>query len=218
MRDEDFEIFIEEFGEASSSIQVPPEAIDNWKGKLPDSLLNYWVTEGWSCYAQGLFWTVNPSIYDRVLREWIKNTPLDKIDKFHVIARTAFGKLYLWGEKTGDSVSILPHTHAILCLPSDLKRVVTDSSFDLQCFFSNRNKRSCDLKDTSKKPLFDRLIKKLGALNHNEVYGFKHALALGGSAELDNIEKFEFIDYLGFLRQLEEPTFPMADISLEKLR
>jgi hypothetical protein len=216
MRDEDFEIFIEEFGEASSRTAVPPETINAWRGKLPDALLRYWAEEGWSSYAHGLFWTVNPLIYERVLREWINNTPLEKIDKFHVIGRTAFGKLYLWGGKTGDSVSILPHANAIFCLPSDLTREVVDPSIELQCFFSNRDRVGCDLKDTSKKPLFDRALHKLGELKFNEIYGFKNALTLGGRAELDNLAKLEIIDYLGFLRQLDEPTFPMADIDLSK--
>jgi hypothetical protein len=42
---------------------------------------------------------VNPDDYDDVLTEWITGTPLAKLDNFHVIARTAFGNLYLWGEK-----------------------------------------------------------------------------------------------------------------------
>ncbi|MCX8999906.1 DUF1851 domain-containing protein [Rhizobiaceae bacterium BDR2-2] len=60
MRDEDFEVFIDEVGEADASVSVPADAIEAGKGKLPDQLLAYWQAEGWSSYAKGLFWTVNP--------------------------------------------------------------------------------------------------------------------------------------------------------------
>jgi hypothetical protein len=41
MRDEDFEVFIDEFGEATHRTDVPVDAIQKWKGKLPDQLLTY---------------------------------------------------------------------------------------------------------------------------------------------------------------------------------
>jgi len=217
MRDEDFEIFIEEFGEASSRIAVPAESIDLWRGKLPDALLDYWSNEGWCSYSNGLFWTVDPTYYERTLAEWLRSTPLDKIDKFHVIARTAFGKLYLWGERTGDSVSIVPHANAIFCLPSDLQRVRIDYSFELRCFFSNRDRNSVDLSDSRKKPMFEAALQELGELKSHEMYGFKHALVLGGKPELENLEKVDILEHLGFLRQLDKPTLPMSGLDLDRL-
>ena len=56
MRDEDFEVFIDEFGEATRRIDAPAEAIQKWRGTLPDLLLTYWQEEGSCGYANGLFW------------------------------------------------------------------------------------------------------------------------------------------------------------------
>ena len=50
VRDEDFELFIEEFGEATHTDKVPESSIQKYKGILPDQLLHYWKTEGWSAY------------------------------------------------------------------------------------------------------------------------------------------------------------------------
>jgi hypothetical protein len=103
MRDENFEVFIDEFGEATHRVEVPVASIEKWRGKLPDQLLTNWQEEGWCGYANGLFWTVDPDDYEDIVDEWLEDIPLEQLDAFHVIARTAFGDLYLWGEKTGAS-------------------------------------------------------------------------------------------------------------------
>ncbi|MDX7993287.1 GAD-like domain-containing protein, partial [Xenorhabdus littoralis] len=55
MRDEFFEYFIEKMGEATQHREVPAEAIDKWRGKLPGQLLYYWKHEGCNSYQDGLF-------------------------------------------------------------------------------------------------------------------------------------------------------------------
>ncbi|WP_274725771.1 GAD-like domain-containing protein [Xenorhabdus bovienii] len=41
MRDEFFDYFIEKMGEATQHREVTTEAIEKWRGKLPDRLLHY---------------------------------------------------------------------------------------------------------------------------------------------------------------------------------
>ncbi|MEY0067573.1 GAD-like domain-containing protein [Providencia rettgeri] len=53
MRNEFFEAFIDEFGDATTSRYASVEEIEKWKGKLPELLLNYWRNEGWSSYYNG---------------------------------------------------------------------------------------------------------------------------------------------------------------------
>lgn len=130
MRDETFQLFIDEFGEASQRVNVSPETIEKWRGKLPDQLLTYWHGEGWCSYADGLFWTVDPDEYEDLVDEWLEDSPLAQIDVFHVIARTAFGTLYLCGEKTGRSASIDCCVHCITALKKNLKPKATKADLD----------------------------------------------------------------------------------------
>ncbi|WP_272924775.1 GAD-like domain-containing protein, partial [Pseudomonas syringae] len=58
------------------------------------------------CLHDGLFWTVNPQDYESIISNWIPNTELDQTEKYHVIARGAFGVLYVWGEKGGHCLNI----------------------------------------------------------------------------------------------------------------
>lgn len=106
MRDKLFSFFISQFGEATSQANVPDETVAKFQGVLPDQLLSYWKSEGWCGYRHGLFWTVNPDDYADVLDMWLEDTPFEEIDSYHVIARTAFGKLFAWGERTGPSLTV----------------------------------------------------------------------------------------------------------------
>jgi hypothetical protein len=217
MRDEDFELFIDEFGEATHRIAVPVEAIQKWRGKLPDQLLTYWQEEGWCGYANGLFWTVNPDDYEDLVDEWIADTPIEQFDSFHVIARSAFGHLYLWGEKTGDSVTVACSVNAIIALSSALKQKMDDPDFDARVFFSNKSPDHCDLNDESGQPLFERAVEKLGSLKFDEVYGFEPAIVLGGKMRLENLAKLKLDVHLTILRQLASPTLPFSNVDIDKL-
>lgn len=217
MRDEDFEVFISEFGEAITRRAVPAQAFQKWRGKLPDQLLKYWEDEGWCGYKDGLFWTVDPDDYEDLVDEWLADTPFEQIDSYHVVARSAFGFLYLWGEKTGDSVVIACNINAIISLGSSLQRKIDDPDFDMRIFFSNKSPEDCDLKDEMGKPLFSRALAEFGPLEFDEVYGFEPAIVLGGKMRLENLAKLKLDVHLTILRQLAAPTIPFSNVDIDKL-
>ncbi len=217
MRDEDFEVFIGEFGEATHRIDVPAEAIQKWRGKLPDQLLTYWQEEGWCGYANGLFWIVNPDDYEDLVDEWLENTPLEQVDAFHVIGRTAFGKLYVCGERTGVSVRISCPINAIFALPKELKpKSKENQDWSVRSFFG-LSASDCDLKDESGVQLFERAVAKLGPLEPDEVYGFEPAIVLGGKMRLENLAKLKLDVHLTILRQLATPQVPFSNGNVDKL-
>lgn len=107
MRDESFEIFVEAMGEPVKVRSALESVIEKYKGVLPDVLLDYWRSEGWCGYADGLFWTVNPDDYKHLLDMWLSGTKFSSIDNYHVIARSAFGDLYAWGKNMAEKSSCL---------------------------------------------------------------------------------------------------------------
>lgn len=217
LRDEHFEIFVVEFGEATTPIPAPASEIEKWRSAMPSALLDYWSAEGWSGFGQGLFWIVNPDDFEDLLAEWLSGTPLEKIDRFHVIARTAFGKLYLWGEKTGPSTEIVVSDHSILCLERDLKKPVNNPDVALRGFFSGSDPAYTDALDEDSKPLFQRALKALGPLEPDEMYGFEPTLVAGGEARIENVRVVKLHQHVGMLRQLAGPRFPMGGLSVDKL-
>lgn len=218
MKDEDFEVFIEEFGEATQRVEVPTASIEKWRGKLPDQLLKYWQQEGWCAYANGIFWTVDPDEYEDLLDEWLENTQLEQLDAFHVIARSAFGDLYACGEKTGQSVTVACSLNTIFALKNELKtKNKDDLNLSIRSFFSVSEKKDFDLSDESGQPLFERAMVALGPLESDEMYGFELAIVLGGKMLLDNLAKVKLDVHLTILRQLATPTLPLTNVNIDKL-
>jgi hypothetical protein len=213
MRDDDFSLFVEEFGEADHSEPVPASAIEKWVGKLPNQLLTYWHQEGWCSYARGLFWTVNPDLYEDLVGEWLADSALAQVDAFHVFARSAFGDLFLCGEKTGANVTVCCSIHAITVLAKELKAKDAERKDSaIRSFFAASFLSDFDRADLSKKPLFDRALAKLGALAVDEMYGFEPALVLGGQPMLDNLRKVKLDSHLTMLREFARPKAPAIDI------
>lgn len=218
MRSEDFELFIEEFGEATNRREVPAESIEAYRGKLPDALLALWQEEGWCAYADGLIWTVNPSDYEDVLDEWLAGTFLAELDDFHVFARSAFGSLYLCGGKTGASVRLLCSIHAIGALTRELKpKSVGQVNSSLESFFGAAEPEHFDLTDESGGRLFKRALKALGPLTHEEIYGFEPAIVAGGNLRLENLRRVAAHPHLMILRELSPPAMPFDEPDLDRL-
>ena len=217
MRDEGFQVFIDEFGEATNRTDAPEAAIEKWRWKLPDRLLTYWALEGWCGYANGLVWLVNPEEYEDLVDEWLDGSRLEEVDAFHAIARTAFGKLYLCGESTGQSVTVNCATHAMFALERDLKKKDQRKlDISVRAFFG-LSKDECDLDDEFGKPLFDRAFKALGSLGPDEMYGFEPAVVLGGKMVLEHLHKVKLDQHLTILRQLAPPSTPFSNVDIDKL-
>ena len=193
--DEDFEYFLEKMGPAIDKRYVPPSSIERYRGKLPDQLLAYWEEHGWCGYADGLFWTVNPQEYEPALEAWIGDTLFMKQDAYHVVARSAFGDLYMWGEKTGSSLEV--SATGSFCIPRTSRFVGERMDFGVRVFFGGISREENDFEG-----MFSSALKKLGRLKQDEMYGFVPALALGGPATLDHLQKVKAVEHLVLLAQL----------------
>ncbi|WP_017703740.1 GAD-like domain-containing protein, partial [Pseudomonas syringae] len=80
--DEHYAFFLKKFGPAMERREVPASSIAKYKHRLPDQLLDYWADHGWSGYAEGLFWTVNPQDYEEILDQWLSDTKFCNQDNY----------------------------------------------------------------------------------------------------------------------------------------
>lgn len=200
-----------EFGPSINRRDVPPDKIEKFRGKLPDKLLEYWQEYGWCGYGEGLLWTVDPDEWEGVLDDWIGDTPFMEKDAYYVIARSAFGKLVLWGTNTGQSLRVVtPYGWVYPSFDPDFKEDGPDLS--VQLFFSSASRPTFDMTDTEDKPLFERALAKLGPLDHDTMYGFSPALALGGEPKLERLQKLDAHVHLNILSQVTELQV-MADVA-----
>lgn len=195
--DKVFARFLEKFGKPVGRQEVPGTSIERYRGKLPSMLLEYWAEHGWAGYGEGIFWMVNPQEYEGVVASWLEGTEFESIDIYHLIARSAFGHLHLWGERTGASLTITGclsryTTHVSLFTGEQLNK-------EFQNFLLSTEKRYNDYGD-----LFQPAVKKLGALRHDEMYGFVPAIMLGGTDTVEHLGKVKAVEHLMLLSQLAE--------------
>lgn len=202
MRDEFFQSFIDNLGEAHSHRQVPSSSVEKYRSILPDSLLGYWREEGWCSYADGLFWIVNPDLYKAALDSWLQRSGLAEIDNYHVIARDAFGSLYAWGERYQRKITVSSIAGGIVALKSQLQKPNSQPDRALGIFLGSMSRESLDFEDNQGKPLFRRALMKLGPVGENEMYAFEPALCIGGKADLEHMVKLNMDVHLTILEQL----------------
>lgn len=193
--DEIFSLFIEEMGEPIFRQEVPPSTIARYRSIFPEKLLDYWIEHGWCGYGEGIFWTVNPQDYEGVVASLIEGTPLQGRDNYHIIARGAFGDLYLYGERSGFSLDIVPYT-SNYCGRIQAS-ATNESDKQVQGFFLLMDRESNDFGN-----FFEPAKNKLGRLEPDEMYGFIPALAFGGTLRLENIQKVKTVEHLTLLSQL----------------
>lgn len=212
MRDKNLQIFIAEFGEATYRASVPERILQRYERVLPAQWLRYWREEGWCGYADGLFWTVNPEEYQDLADMWLSGTQLEMIDRYHVVARSAFGDLYVWGERNHRSFTIACPINSLIALEGQLHTEARDPDVAARVFFSSRMRRSLDMYDDVQQGLFDQALRRLGPLAPDEVYGFEPALVLGGRRRVENLSKLNLFVHLAVLRDLAEPQVPFGGI------
>jgi hypothetical protein len=209
------------FGPAIKSDPVNQITLDKYKGKLPDRLLEYWQTYGFCGWGGGIFWMVNPDDYTDILSTWLQGTEFEQrslsgVDTYHVIGIGAFGRLFVWGETSGQSIKI--NTNYGMLLPSDATSDLLEDGGDLtiDLFFSSRRISTMDEEDLDDKPLFKSVLEKLGALANDEMYGFVPALALGGAPIRDNLRVVKKLEHLAFLADLGEKQVMVDIVALSK--
>ena len=203
------EEFHEDAGEGSNRVDIPASVFAKWNDILPNSLLDFWKSDGWASYFDGLLTFVNPDDYQDVLEEWIKDTPLAGADRFHVFAINAFGNLYLCGEKSGLAATINSPFNFIVALEKNFKQPKSEPALSesFETFLFNE-KEELDLLDEKDEGIYDSAMAACGPLDSDEIYGFEPAIVAGGQTHVKNLAKVKTIQHLLILRELATPTCP----------
>lgn len=206
MRDEFFNCLIDDFGEATASIQVPTESINKWTGILPDILLDYWKSEGWNSYKDGLFSLVNPDEYEDLLDMWLEGTPFEELDSYHVIAKTGFGKLFIFGENTGCNTTITCYINKIISIKKNrYKKDERRLDLNVKSLITSLSPEDLDIDGEDGKPIFERAVRLHGPLAESEIFGFVPAIIAGGRMDIKNIKKVDANIHLSILREFSPP-------------
>ena len=199
-----YAVFLKTMGPGERYKDVSAEALERYRNLFPKDLVDFWATEGWASYADGLLWTVDPEEYAWIAEEWIKNCPEVPAAGLHVIARNAYGELYCLSLEGGCIVKISCPTGNIIA-PRSLLKLKGDAVRAAQTFFGMASPERFDLFDVDGARIFPRALAKLGPVGENEIYGFVPIITLGGETCISNTEKFRMDVHLDILLASTEP-------------
>lgn len=189
--DEPFSWFLEQFGDPQESQKASAETVKKYTGKLPPQLLSYWQEYGFCRFKDGLFFIVNPDNYQNAMEQWLSGTDIMAEDRYHVIARSGFGDLFLWGERNGNNYIIEPKDAEIYPKKGDDARIAKGLQDEaIQGFFATKSPKRIDFEDIDTgKLIFAEASRQFGALAEDEMFTFEPALFLGGEQTLKTLNK-----------------------------
>ncbi|WP_414500821.1 MULTISPECIES: GAD-like domain-containing protein [unclassified Zymobacter] len=195
------------FGPINDTVCVPEAAIRYYEYRLPRKLIEYWRYWGWAGFADGLFWLVNPAEYEEVVALWLAGSPFEYRDRYHVIARSAFGELFLWGEKTADSLTIQTLFGQIF--PADRSDDIGCGSSQnmnvlVQEFMATLCRSNLDILDIDNQPLFMPLRERLGSLRSDEMYGRAPAFIECAPYRIEHFARVHAIAHMTHLAKVGE--------------
>lgn len=160
------------------------DVIQKFTGIFPDFVLEEWKNRGFASYMGGLLRITNPEDYYEIMSDLVSDP-----ENCHVIMVTAFGAIYFL--KEGKYYS---------------KNVMNNLTFELHEDFGLIIEFTFTTKGTQKnifyKDIYDKVVKRLGKLEYDEMFGFFPAIALGGSYDAKNVQKVKLKEHLAFLSQL----------------
>lgn len=186
---------------------VPTDNITEFKGKLPEFLLELWHQHGYGSWHNGLYNICNPHDFDGLLSQ-IFHADKDFSHKdCHVFSYSAFGNLHAWSEQYG-IVDIDLNDAIVSCddLTSPEEKSAANISMAVHLTLFEDKIASFNVFDDDNKPLFARACKRLGNLEPGECYGFFPALPMGGAPKLENLKRVKALDHFSFLAQLQQFT------------
>ncbi|WP_028478391.1 GAD-like domain-containing protein [Nocardia sp. CNY236] len=199
---------IEAWGQPTFRNPVPADRFDTYADAVPGFLLELWKDLGFSGFKNGLYWICDPIKWQSVVDEWTSDLELPfGSDKWTAVTRSAFGEMRLWGERTGMSITMYPCVGQIM--PTDNSdEMSNDFEKDLQIYvsFIADARGGMDLEGEDDRGLFKRVLKRLGPVDSETMYGFVPVPALGGTMMPENIEILDAEVHMHLLSQVTPRT------------
>ncbi len=119
-----------------------------------------------------------------------------------MISRSAYGELYLWGERTGDSLNIVPHLNWIKTRKGKERDIKAGKSdFAIQHLFAVLSPKATDIQ-SGKILIFPSVLKKHGPVGKDDVMVFTPYLFMGGRKSPDAMAKEDLHVFLQVMADL----------------
>jgi hypothetical protein len=188
--------FLSRWGAPTTRVLAQDGALNQLSHLVPSSLVDAWRSIGFSAFKEGLMAVCNPMEWQSTLEEWISGTELESLDRFIPVMRSAFGDMRLFGIRNGHHATVSPVWGAYF---GDRRTPSGELGFLAESTLVFSDPKDFDSGD--QRLTFSAAVRKLGPLQPNEIYGFVHVLPMGGTRDLDHLQKVDAFAHLSILRQ-----------------
>nr|WP_063006251.1 GAD-like domain-containing protein [Nocardia salmonicida] len=156
----DTEDFNTVWGAPTYSAAAAPSRFDQFEDLVPELLLTFWREFGFSGFGNGLFWLCDPITWQPAVDAWTRDLDLEMgSDRWLAFCRSAFGRMQLWGQRTGMSLTITPYRGSVLAIDRSDSMTSSDSRDDqIYAALMGAEKRNLDVTGDDGHPLFDRVV------------------------------------------------------------
>lgn len=169
-----------EISDFVSYAPVEPEVIAEYRGRVPEELVELWEQYGYGTFGEGFLRVINPKLYEAEIGHCIGKTQGDGVAI--PIMVTGLGDLITWEPSLG-VVALLYRDGRGVGLGTKLSTFLTLTRLD----------GAEHLSDTLNWDIFPEAIAAHGELPYDQSFIFVPLLSLGGSAKVENLHKRETI-------------------------
>lgn len=171
------ENFKNHYKPALSCVKASEDLVKEYEGKVPNSLIELWKTTGLGKYNDGVIEFINPKDFEPNLWAWLGK----EVTNYVPFAITGFGELLYYRKLT--------ETDEDVCMIDIQYRKIETLVWSMESFFEDFLTNEDDRNNWLREELFKQGIAMNGNLQNHEVFTIVPALALGGAAELEFLQK-----------------------------
>lgn len=182
--------FKQAFQLQENEISVPVNIIEEYKEKIPESLIDLWKSDGFGKYNNGLIELINPKDFEPTLWTWLGR----EVENYVPFAISGFGELFYYRKLT--------ETDEDVCMIDIQYRKIETIAWSLESFFEDFLTNEKNREEWLRETLFDKAITEQGGLEKNEVFTFTPTLAMGGGLETKYLKKGNAQVYQGIVFQM----------------
>ncbi len=169
--------FKEVFKTEGNRTSVSESIIEEYKEKVPQSLIDLWKSDGFGKYNNGLIELVNPKDFETSLWTWLGQ----EVENYVPFAISGFGELFYYRKLT--------ETDEDVCMIDIQYREAEVIVWSLDSFFEDVLTNEEEREEWLRETLFKKAIAEQGGLEQNEVFTFTPVLAMGGDTETKYLKK-----------------------------
>ena len=160
---------------------VPEDVVEEYRGRVPDALVEIWEQHGYGTFAHGFLRVIDPRLYEAEVGDCIGKTQGDGIAI--PIMVTGLGDLITWEPSVG-VIGILYREHRTVGLSSTLGDFLFIVDLD----------GPEELSDSLHWDLFPEAVAAQGAPAYDESFVFVPLPSMGGAKKVENLHQRRTIE------------------------